>query len=157
MDDFTPEQLLAALGEEQLYLEECLKTETNMSERQSIEKQITEISEYFASQGVSRQTPRFEKDQTQLRHEIQKLEKRFLSLYNGFKSEVKCVRHNMEKKCSEIEPEEQILTLHGSFNLSEYAYRFTLLQFGHRRQADTETCERWRKEKQSFLKMCPNS
>ena len=43
---FTPEQIIAALEEEKLHLEELL--ETDELERQTIQERIIEINDYFA-------------------------------------------------------------------------------------------------------------
>ena len=46
-----------------------------------------------------------------LNHELQKMEKRFLSLYNNFKTEVQYVRLNLQEECSKFDLKEGVLTL----------------------------------------------
>ena len=123
MDEFTPEQIGAALLEEKLYLEELLQTETDGSERQTIQERLTEIDGYFFEQSVMLPKPPPEsKTEVKkleveihpaqlLRREIQRVEKRFLALYNGFKSEVKGARCKLKEQCSKCEIEKCVVTL----------------------------------------------
>ena len=123
MDEFTPYQIVAAVQEEKSCLEDLLKTENDVLERQIIKERIIEIHEYFVSQGVAEQTEPTSQieisarskgviDQTQsLRYEIQKLEKRFLYLYNDFKMEAQNVRSILKEECTKFELEQCVLTI----------------------------------------------
>ena len=120
MDDgvvVPPEQVIAALKLEKAQLEKRLETENDESEREIIQERIDEIYSCFAqpAQNVVSEPPPepvteprrsgrercpTEKMKELLDQDIKKRERKFITLYQAFKTEVQLVRMRLKKECS---------------------------------------------------------